>query len=103
MGGLPFTFLLFWMSHGLIIVCKEEAGEIAINRKNFEVWVLNWEEMSFVSFLAPFVPVSRVAEKTYGGSQVKYLVAYGAAWITMIVFLCLTAVDRAFLYMGAAM
>merc|ERR1719203_1753712 len=33
--GLPFTFLLFWMCQGLLIVCKEEAGDMDIDRKHF--------------------------------------------------------------------
>merc|ERR1719384_688208 len=33
--GLPFTFLLFWMCQGLLIVCREEMGELSIARKCF--------------------------------------------------------------------
>merc|ERR1719384_482571 len=31
--GLPFTFLLMWISQGLLIVCAEESGKIKVTRK----------------------------------------------------------------------
>jgi hypothetical protein len=101
--GLPFTFLLFWMCQGLLIVCREESGDLRIERKNFSVFVLNLEPQSFLSMICPFLPLGKVASKTWGSSPVFWSFAYGAAWATMIVFLCLAAVDSAFAYMGAAM
>merc|ERR1712039_639176 len=41
--GLPFTFLLFWMCQGLLIICQEETSKLAIERKNFGVFILNVE------------------------------------------------------------
>merc|ERR1712226_620113 len=66
--GLPYTFHLFWCCQSLLLICKEEAGEIAIVRKNFTNFLLfNLQPMSLVSFFFPFVPLGTVASKAWGG------------------------------------
>jgi len=94
--GLPYTFLLFWMCQGLLIVCQEEAGDLSITRKNFSVFLINVEPTSFLAIFFPFVPLGEVAAKTWNGSRLFYSVAYGAVWTALIVFICLSAVDSAF-------
>merc|ERR1719159_1002288 len=47
--GLPFTFLLFWMCQSLLIVCKEEAKELAIDRRHFQAFLFNLEPASFLA------------------------------------------------------
>merc|ERR1719162_190544 len=94
--GLPFTFLLFWMCQGLLIVCKEEAGDLRINRKHFSTFLLNVEPASFLAIPAPFVPLGQVASKTWGGSAALYMAGYGGLWLSMIILLCLAAADTAF-------
>mmetsp|Transcript_119171 Transcript_119171/g.299677 ORF Transcript_119171/g.299677 Transcript_119171/m.299677 type:complete len:777 (+) Transcript_119171:95-2425(+) len=101
--GLPFTFLLFWMCQGLVIVCKEEAGELFIGRRHFETFLLNFEPVTFVSFPFPFLGLGVVAEKVGWCNKIVGIVLYGLAWLVMVVFLCLGAADEAFAYMGAAM
>jgi len=101
--GLPFTFLLFWMCQGLLIVCKEEAGDLKIGRKHFSTFLLNLEPASFLAIPAPFVPLGKVASKVWGGSALLYMAGFGSLWLSMIVLLCLAAADTAFAYMGAAM
>merc|ERR1712217_684377 len=101
--GLPFTFLLFWMCQGLLIVCQEEAGEYKVDRKNFSTFLLNLEPQSFLAMVCPFLPLGSVSSKTWGGPVVLWYVGWGAAWFTMIIFICLTAADIAFASMGAAM
>merc|ERR1711904_422666 len=61
--GLPFTFLLFWMCQGLLIVCQEESGDLKLNRKNFSTFLLNTEKDSFLSMVLPFVPLGQVASQ----------------------------------------
>jgi len=101
--GLPFTFLLFWMCQGLVIVCKEEAKELLINRKHFETFLLNVEPMSYLSLIFPFVGLGHVANHVWGFPAPVYMAGWGMLWLSMIVLLCLTAADPAFGYMGAAM
>jgi len=50
---LPFTFLLFWMYQGLLIVCKEEAGELDIDRRHFSVFLFNMKPILYLSILFP--------------------------------------------------
>lgn len=100
--GLPYTFLLFWMCQGLLIVCKEETGALQIERKNSATFIINVEPMSFLATLVPFVPLGKVASKTWGGPTAHYSVAYGALWFFMISLLCASAADHAFAYMAAA-
>merc|ERR1712070_855576 len=99
--GLPYTFHLFWCCQSLVIVCKEEAGEIPIERKNFKNFLLfNLQPMSFVSFIFPFVPLGTVAAKAWGGSQILYCAAFGLEWAFFLVMLCLGAADKAFFAMA---
>jgi hypothetical protein len=100
--GLPFTFLLFWMCQGLLIVCQEESGDLKIVRKNFSTFLFNLEPQSFLAMVFPFVPLSQVASKTWGQSRFLYLAGYGTAWAVAIVFLCLQPLDHAFGYMTAS-
>merc|ERR1711871_1918555 len=95
--GLPYTFHLFWCCQSLLLVCKEEAGEMAIERKNFKNFLLfNLQPMSFASFICPFIPLGNVASQAWGGSPILYCVAFGLEWCLFVVMLCLGAADRAF-------
>jgi len=103
MGGLPYTFHLFWCCQSLLLVCKEEAGELAIERKNFKNFLLfNLQPMSFASFVCPFLPLGNVASKAWGGSPILYWIAFGFEWALFLVMLCLGAADRAFFAMAIA-
>lgn len=101
--GLPFTFVLFWVSQSALILCREETGLCSINRKNFKVFISNFELASFVSIIFPIPYFGKVAAKTWGGFAVKYMVGFGVIWFAMIVLILLIAVDPAFGYMGACM
>jgi len=104
--GLPFTFLLFWMCQGLLIVCKEEAGELSIDRKHFSVFLFNIEPISYLSILFPFVGAGKVAAKCWDGQKFApqvWMVLYGTIWLFMVVFFALAAADTAFSSMGVAM
>merc|ERR1712232_511796 len=90
-----------WCCQSLLLICKEEAGEIAIVRKDFQNFLLfNLQPMSFVSFIFPFVPLGAVASKAWGGSQILYCAAFGLEWAFFLVMLCLGAADTAFFAMA---
>merc|ERR1712187_215174 len=80
-----------------------ESGQLKIDRKNFSTFLLNLEPASFTAMLCPYIPLGQVAQKAWGGSKALYTAAYAAAWLAMIVFACLGAVDAAFGYMAGAM
>jgi hypothetical protein len=95
--GLPYTFHLFYCCQSLIIVCKEEAGELPINRKNFTNFLLfNVEPMSFVSFVLPCLPAGNIAAEILGGSKLLYLAGFGFLWVFFIILCFLTLADVAF-------
>lgn len=94
--GLPYTFHLFWCCQSLLLVCKEEMGEVPIVRKNFKNFIFNLQPMSFVSFLFPFVPLGTVASKAWGGSQILHCAAFGSGWTLFLLMFCLGAADTAF-------
>jgi len=101
--GLPYTFHLFWCCQSLLLVCKEEAGELAIERKNFKNFLIfNLQPMSLVSFLFPFIPLGIVASQALGGSPILYCVGFGLEWAFFLVMLCLGAADTAFFAMAIA-
>jgi len=101
--GLPYTFHLFWCCQSLLLICKEEAGELAIARKNFSNFLLfNLQPMSLVSFIFPFVPLGTVASQAWGGSRILSWAAFGAEWAFFLIMLCLGAADKAFFSMAIA-
>jgi len=40
-AGLPYTFVLFWCSQSLFLLCREESGEISKDRKTFNTFILS--------------------------------------------------------------
>jgi hypothetical protein len=101
--GLPYTFHLFYCCQSLIIICKEESGELSKERKNFTNFLLfNGEPMSFLSFLLPCIPAGLVAHRTLGGSKAAYLLAFGFLWVFFLVLCFLTLADVAFSSMAVS-
>jgi hypothetical protein len=101
--GLPFTFLLFWMCQALIIVCKEESGEWARERKHFKLFLFNMEPMSWASFFVPFLPLAKVAERVWGGKALMYGLGYGFVWFLMITYFFAGIGDEQNAILGCAM
>jgi hypothetical protein len=101
--GLPYTFFLFWCCQSLVILCKEEMGLLDINRKNFKnSLVFNLQPMSFVAWVAPFLPLGQIAAKTWGGPMVLWMVAFGLEQLAVIVMCLMGAADMAWTHMAGA-
>lgn len=107
--GLPLTFFLFWVAQAAVIICQEESGQIARNRKNFKLFLFNLHPMSFVAILCPFIPFGQVAADVWSASEEtknrnKYLYTAGFAgmWITTWILAICTAADKGFGYMAGA-
>lgn len=102
--GLPFTFLLFWMCQGLLIVCKEESGMLSVDRKHFSVFLFNIEPISYLSILFPFFGTGKVAAKCWDKvPEGAWMALFGTLWLFMVVLFVLTAADAAFSSMGVSM
>jgi hypothetical protein len=95
--------LLFWICHSLLILCREEAGEVPLVRKNFKIFHINGETASFVSFVAPFIPLGNIAFRAWGGNQAKWQMRFALPWVIFIAFMFLGISDWAFAVCGAAM
>jgi choline-glycine betaine transporter len=98
--GLPFTFLLFWMCHALMVLCREESKEIPLVRKNFKIFHLNMEPAAFISFVAPFLPLGDIAFQCWGGSRAKWQMRFAMPWLLFITFVILGVADWAFAVNG---
>jgi len=40
--GLPYTFVLFWCTQALVLLVKEEAGELSLDRKSFSNFIFSF-------------------------------------------------------------
>lgn len=101
--GLPYTFHLFACCQSLVIMCKEEVGEILVERKNFKNFLIfNLEPMSFLSFVLPNIALSQCSFKAWGGPLWLHQLGMAAAWTFVIVMLCSGAADKAFYQMAGA-
>merc|ERR1719220_2413894 len=101
--GLPYTILLWLMCQSLLIACQEEEGALQKTRKNFSTFCINIEKESFMSFIVPFLPLGKIASKTWGGTDSYYVVRFGAAWVVIILLLLLALSDLAFGKMATTM
>lgn len=101
--GLPFTFLLFWMCQGLVIVCKEEAGELQIGRRHFKTFLFNLETMSLVSFFVPFIGLGQMAERVGWCTKPLGYAMFGMLELCTIILDFLGFADEAFPYMAGSM
>lgn len=95
--GLPYTFHLFFCCQSLLIVCREEDGQLPIERKNFTNFLLfNLEPMSYTAFVLPCIPAGVIAARTWGANPLLCQVGFGLAWLVFIVLCFCTLSDVAF-------
>jgi len=67
-SGLPYTFILFWCAQSLVLLCREEAGVISKDRKQFQVFIMSfarWQSL-LLAIVAPGVGIARVIEEVGG-------------------------------------
>lgn len=73
--GLPYTFVLCWCCQSLVLLVWEETGELAIDRKAFNKFIIHFDEPArfIVASVAPFVGVRRCVSKIGGwpGSEMS--------------------------------
>jgi hypothetical protein len=66
--GLPYTFILFYCSHALVLLAKEEAGELKRDRKAFNSFIFNYSNWKkhLVNTFAPGIAMGRAASECGG-------------------------------------
>ncbi|KAJ8600303.1 hypothetical protein CTAYLR_000720 [Chrysophaeum taylorii] len=107
--GLPYTFILCYMCYALVLVCKEEKGELSPTRNQFRVQLLNINAYFFKDGIAagvatfllnacvPTIAIKRVMTKTAatrGETCPRFpVVASFCVFLAAIVFLALTPIE----------
>jgi hypothetical protein len=97
-AGLPYTFILFWCSHSLLLLVKEEAGDLKQDRKAFGTFILNLENMPgvIVNTVLPGLSVGRIIERVGGWplhsrnpklANLVWSCLFQSLWLLIVVFL----------------
>mmetsp|Transcript_43578 Transcript_43578/g.79365 ORF Transcript_43578/g.79365 Transcript_43578/m.79365 type:complete len:896 (+) Transcript_43578:80-2767(+) len=106
MAGLPYTFVLLWCSQALVILCKEESGEITRDRKGFSTFIFDLYPVQILkNTFVPGLVIGRVIGQVggwpqvlprmsaevngmvWGGIlQVQYLLAFALCWMDLVIY-----------------
>jgi len=111
--GLPYTFVLFWMTQALLLVVKEEGGDLDIDRKGFQTFLFSMDFYATGPFssvvdillaaVAPFMTMGRIAGKLAGKANcTQTLVTSAILFCTCVMFLILRVQDMNFTMVAAA-
>jgi hypothetical protein len=67
-AGLPYTFILFWCSQSLYLLCKEESGELKVDRKAFGTFIFSVRRPLRLLYntLWPGITMGRIVERIGG-------------------------------------
>jgi choline-glycine betaine transporter len=60
--GLPYTFIMFYVSQALVLLCKEECGEYSKKRKDFKKFIVDFSYPTKIiaNTIAPGVSMGRI-------------------------------------------
>jgi choline/carnitine/betaine transport len=111
-AGLPYTFVLFWMTQALYIVVKEESKEISPDRPSLKSFFFQLDHSGSgniptglahtgLNLVAPFVSFGRIMNEVWGNGPL-YAASSGILFILAIVLLGLQVVEYNFMMMGAS-
>jgi choline-glycine betaine transporter len=70
--GLPYTFVVFWMSQALVQVCREEAGELDPNRPRFEMFLFSLPRSKTVDIGSGFLMLLRNTAAPFASPAVRH-------------------------------
>uniref|UniRef100_A0A7S2MVK1 Uncharacterized protein n=1 Tax=Zooxanthella nutricula TaxID=1333877 RepID=A0A7S2MVK1_9DINO len=101
--GLPYTFLLFWCAQGLVLLVKEEVGELRADRKAFGTFIfapgaspLDACKRLCRSLFVPGIALGRVVSRAGGwllddptNSRWFWTAAFQCVYVATFVFLLL--------------
>jgi len=112
--GLPYTFILFWITQALLIAVKEEAGDLDPERKSLRSFMFSLDfanKGAFSSFsdvlvaiFAPFLPLASTQAKLSAktGYDKPTLVGGILMWVATLMFIVLSVQDEAFMMVSAS-
>jgi choline-glycine betaine transporter len=63
--GLPYTFILFYATLALYLACREEAGELSVDRKGFRTFIFNMKLWKYhlINVLCPGILLGRAVSE----------------------------------------
>jgi choline-glycine betaine transporter len=66
--GLPYTFVLFYAGYSLVLLCKEECGELNVDRKAFNtfIWNLSQPVRLAINLVLPGMTMGKVVQRVGG-------------------------------------
>jgi choline-glycine betaine transporter len=92
-AGLPYTFILFWTSQSLYLLCREESGELSKDRLGFPSFVFSMKMPVnlILNTFVPGIPLGQIIDKVKGYPFSDYaLVVWTAlfqiAYVISIIF-----------------
>jgi hypothetical protein len=98
--GLPYTFIIFWCAQSMILLCMEEGGDLAIDRKAFNVFIFNMKlcPKHLINTVAPGLVLGKTVA-TCGGwpgagfGQTVCMIGWtavfmGMYWVSIIMLFC---------------
>jgi len=93
-AGLPYTFILFWTSQSLYLLCREESGEVSENRSAFPSFVFSMTlpVNLILNTFVPGIPLGQIIS-TVGGypfsnyATVVWTALFQIAYMTSIIFI----------------
>merc|ERR1712232_428271 len=103
--GLPYTFMLFWYSQALVQVCREEGGELDVNRPRFAMFLIDIPRSGKVpvkqgiavllrnTFAPAFSPAVKVVTQSWPFGTITK----GLMWQLVLLFLFLLSIVCCFL------
>ena len=112
--GLPYTFVLFWVTQALLVAVKEEAGEVDAERKSLRSFLLStdFKKHGFfssagdivIAMHVPFLPMARIAGKLAGKDSADRFTFVSAtlAWVATLMFIILSAHEEEWMMISAS-
>ena len=112
--GLPYTFVLFWVTQALLVAVKEEAGEVDAERKSLRSFLLStdFKKHGFfssagdiaIAMHVPFLPMARIAGKLAGKDSADRFtfVSASLAWVATLMFIILSAHEEEWMMISAS-
>ena len=113
--GLPYTFVLFWITQSLLLAVKEEAGDLDPERKSLRSFLFSFDFKNqgmfsslgdiLVATFAPFLTMASAQGKVMAkqGYDMITLVGAGLMWVATLMFIILKVQDDGFMMVSASM
>lgn len=101
--GLPYTFIMFWVSQALVLLVKEECGEYAKDRPDWKYFIINFKFPTklLANLIAPGLTMGRIIghvggwpfyNNSPGCAQLVWSMVFQGLYALSIGLVCLTSI-----------